>query len=62
MLGVVAIVVGLQLVALYTPLRGFLDLERLGLVDVALCVGVGVALLAVLETEKAWRRRNTAAC
>jgi P-type Ca2+ transporter type 2C len=52
MVGIVALVVGLQLAAIYTPLRGFLDLEPLGAIDLALCVGLGVALLAVLELLK----------
>ncbi len=55
----VAAVVALQLVALYTPLRGFLDLEALGVFDLGVCVGLGAALLAVLEVTKARQRRQT---
>ena len=57
MIAISALVVALQLAALYTPLRSFLDLERLGPLDLALCIGLGVALLAALEVAKAQRRR-----
>lgn len=53
---IAALVVGLQLAALYTPLRDFLSLEPLGLADLALCAGLAVALLATLEAVKAWQR------
>lgn len=53
MLGVAGGVVALQLAAIYTPLRNFLDLEPLGLLDLALCVGLGAALLVLLELSKA---------
>jgi P-type Ca2+ transporter type 2C len=59
MLGIVALVVVLQLLALYTPLNDFLDLEPLGLADLALCVGLGVALMVVMEANK-YRLRRTA--
>jgi Ca2+-transporting ATPase len=52
MLGIVGVVVALQLAALYTPLRGFLDLEPLGVFDLGLCVLLGVVLLVVLDTTK----------
>ncbi len=58
MLATVALVAMLQLVALYTPLGGFLDLESLPLADLGVCIATGAALLAVLEVEKAWRRRR----
>jgi P-type Ca2+ transporter type 2C len=61
MLAIVATVVVLQLVAVYTPLRGFLDLASLPAADLAVCVAIGLSLLAVLEAEKAWRRRRVAA-
>ncbi len=61
MLGLGGVVIALQLVALYTPLNDFLDLEPLAAIDLALCVALGVALLVVLEAEKAWRRRKPAA-
>ncbi len=57
MLAIAGVVVGLQLVAIYTPLRDFLDLERLGLWDLLLCVGAGAVLLVAIETVKAVRRR-----
>jgi Ca2+-transporting ATPase len=57
MLAIAAVVVALQLAALYTPLREFLDLEPLGLLDLMLCIGLGVTLLVVLEAAK-WRRRR----
>ena len=56
LVGIAALVVGLQLAALYTPLRGFLDLEPLGIGDLAICIGMGAGLLAVLEAAKARRR------
>jgi Ca2+-transporting ATPase len=52
MLLTVAGVVTLQLAALYTPLSTFLDLEPLGALDLAICVGLGVALLGLLEGYK----------
>ncbi|HBX76212.1 MAG TPA: ATPase [Acidimicrobiaceae bacterium] len=58
MTGTVVGVSVLQLLALYTPLNGFLDLEPLGLFDLGVCVGSGLVLLAILEGEKAWRRRG----
>jgi Ca2+-transporting ATPase len=56
MVAIVGIVVALQLAAIYTPLRDFLDLEPLGATDLGICVGLGAALLAVLELVKARRR------
>ncbi len=50
-------VVALQLVAIYSPRNGFLDLVALSAVEFGICIGVGVALLVVIETEK-WRRRS----
>ena len=58
MVAVAALVVALQLGAVFTPLRGLLGLEPLGAADLALCVGLGAALLAVLEVVKARRRRQ----
>jgi Ca2+-transporting ATPase len=51
------VVVALQLLAVYTPLNEFLDLETLGLADLGLCLALGLGFLAVLEGEKALRRR-----
>lgn len=56
MLWIVGLVSGLQLLALYTPLNKFLDLVPLSAKQLAICVGLGVALLVVMETEKAFRR------
>jgi Ca2+-transporting ATPase len=55
-----AVVVGLQLAAVFTPLRDFLDLEMISAADLLLCVVLGAGFLAVLEAEKAWRRRGSA--
>jgi Ca2+-transporting ATPase len=57
MLAIAGAVAALQLAALYTPLRSFLGLEPLPAVDLAVCIGMGVGLLVVLETVKAVRRR-----
>ena len=66
MLGIGAVVVGLQLVAIYTPLRNFLDLDPIGAADLAVAVAVGAAFLVVLEVSKivgpsSARRVSTAA-
>ncbi len=58
MLAIAGVVVALQLAALYTPLNGFLDLDPLGAIDLAICLGLGVLLLAVLEAAKARARRT----
>jgi P-type Ca2+ transporter type 2C len=60
MVAIAGAVVGLQLAAVYTPLREFLELEPLGAADLALCVSLGVALLVVLELLKARHRRTLA--
>ena len=52
MLGIAAGVVTLQLAAVYTPLREFLDLDTLSAVDISICALLGVGLLAVIETVK----------
>jgi len=61
MAGIVTLVVLLQFAALYTPLRGFLDVEPLGLVDLGVCVGAGAGLLALMEIERAVMARRRAA-
>ncbi len=58
MLGIIAIVAILQLLAVYSPLRGFLDLEPLRAVDLAVCVAAGVGLFALLEIHKSRLRRR----
>ncbi len=58
MTGTVALVVAvLQLLAVYTPLREFLGLERLSLGDLAICVGLGAVLFVMIELDKLRRRR-----
>ncbi len=51
-----AIVVALQLIALYTPLNTWLNLEPLSAWDLGLCAILGIGLLVVLETTKMYRR------
>jgi Ca2+-transporting ATPase len=59
MLGIAGLVAGLQLLAVYTPLREFLDLETLSAADLAVCVAAGLGLLALVEAVK-WRHRVAA--
>ena len=56
----VAVVLGLMLLALYTPLRGFLDLEPLGVADLGLCALLGAGLLVAMEAAKAGAVRRRA--
>jgi Ca2+-transporting ATPase len=58
MLGVAALVVGLQLLTIYSPLREFLDLDTLDVFDVAICAALGVALLVLVEAVKWVQRRR----
>ena len=60
MLAIAGLVVILQLLAIYTPLRDFLDLEVLGAGDLALCFAFGVGCFAALEGTKAVTRRRAA--
>lgn len=55
--GVVATVIGLTFVALYTPLNELLDVTALGMADLAVCVLGSLVLVAVIEAEKARQRR-----
>jgi Ca2+-transporting ATPase len=57
MAGVVAAVVGLTFVALYTPLNELLDVTALGIADLAVCVAGSLLLVVVIEADKARRRR-----
>ncbi len=59
MLAIATVVIALQLVAIYTPLRDFLDLERLGIVDLVICTATGAALLVILEAVKLRHRRSS---
>jgi P-type Ca2+ transporter type 2C len=56
MWGVIALVVLLQLLALYTPLSLFLGLLPLTAFDLLVCVGLGLLLLTAIELEKLVRR------
>jgi Ca2+-transporting ATPase len=58
MLGVAALVVALQLVAVYSPLNEFLDLDTLAVSDLAICAALGAALLALVEAVKWVQRRR----
>jgi Ca2+-transporting ATPase len=58
LLGIAGFVTALQLAALFTPLRGFLDLEPLGAGDLAICAAAGFTLLITLEVVKARARAN----
>jgi P-type Ca2+ transporter type 2C len=58
LVAIAALVVGLHLAALYTPLRRFLDLEPLGAAHLVLCIALAAGLLAVLEVAKARRRAD----
>ena len=58
MVAIASAVVALQLLAVYSPLNEFLDLEPLGAWDLLLCIGSGAALLVTLETVKAFHRRK----
>jgi P-type Ca2+ transporter type 2C len=58
MLAVLAIVAGLQVIAIYTPLQRFLDLTPLPLVDLGVCIGLGALLLITMEISKATSRKR----
>ena len=60
MWGVIVLVVGLQLVALYTPLGVFLGLTPLTVVDVLVCIGLGLVLFIAVEIEKLFLRVQAA--
>ncbi|MGD9752555.1 MAG: HAD-IC family P-type ATPase, partial [Acidimicrobiia bacterium] len=55
----VAVVLGLMLLALYTPLNGFLDLEPLSAADLGIAALLGVVLLVAMEASKAMKGRST---
>lgn len=59
MWGVIALVVVLQMVALYTPLALFLGLQALSLVDVLVCVVLGIILFVAVEIEKFFLRSRS---
>ena len=60
LVGIASLVVGLQLAAVYTPLREFLDLEPLRAIDLGLCVALALGLLVILEGAKARQRHRPA--
>jgi len=59
MLAIAGVVVGLQLLALYTPLSEFLDIDALSVVDLAVCAAAGIGILALVETVKRVSRRTS---
>lgn len=58
LLWIAALVLALQLAALYTPLGVFLRLEPLGAVDLMIAAATGVGLLVLIESVKAVDRRR----
>ena len=58
MLAIAGGVIALQLLALYTPLSEFLDLDALSAADLAVCVAAGVGLLGLVEIVKAFHRAS----
>lgn len=60
MIGIIALVVGLQVVAVYAPFfsTSLLQVQPLGMQEWLLVTGAGVAMLAGTEIEKWWRRRT----
>ncbi len=59
MLYIAALVVVLQFIAVYTPLREFLDLDTLSAADIGVCALLGVGLLLVVETVKLIDRKRS---
>jgi P-type Ca2+ transporter type 2C len=59
MVGIIALVVGLQVLAVYAPFvsSSLLQVQPLGMVEWLLVVGAGIALLLATELEKWWVRR-----
>ncbi|MFN0096528.1 MAG: cation-translocating P-type ATPase [Dehalococcoidia bacterium] len=62
MVGIVALVVGLQLAALYIPpvADDFLKVEPLGAIDLLIAAGIGSLTLVGIEIEKLFRRSRRA--
>jgi len=59
LLGLVALTVVLQLIAVYAPfLDRFFQVTPLSALELSLCVALGVAVLLLIELEKAWLRRH----
>ena len=59
MLGIAGLVIGLQLLALYTPLSEFLDLDPLSGADLVVCAAAGIGLLTLVEAVKAIHRSTS---
>ena len=58
LLGMVALTFALQLLVLYwTPLQAMFDTTPLSMVDLLITIVAGLAVFAVIEGEKWWRRR-----
>jgi Ca2+-transporting ATPase len=58
MLWIVSLVIALQMIALYTPLSEFLDLDSLNLRDLSVAFGLSFSLILALEVEKMINRRK----
>ncbi len=58
MLAIAGVVIALQLLALYTPLSEFLDVDALSAADLAVCATAGIGLLALVEAVKAVKRAS----
>jgi Ca2+-transporting ATPase len=60
MIGVIALVVGLQVAAVYAPFisTDLLQVQPLGITEWLLAIGAGVAMLLATELEKWWLRRR----
>jgi Ca2+-transporting ATPase len=62
LLGTILLTFALQpLVIYWAPLGGVFGTTALAPFDLALCIGAGLAVFAILELEKWWGRRGTAA-
>ncbi len=60
LLAAVALTVALQAATVYVPaLQAVLHTQALSAADAALCVALAALVFAVVEAEKAWRRRRT---
>ncbi|WP_129672108.1 cation-translocating P-type ATPase [Candidatus Chloroploca sp. Khr17] len=59
MWGIIVLVVGLQVLALFSPLGLFLGLLPLTLNDMLICVGLGILLFVLIEVEKLIQRRRS---
>jgi P-type Ca2+ transporter type 2C len=61
LLGMIVLTFALQLLVLYwSPLQSMFGTTPMGALDLAITVGAGAVVFAVLEAEKWWRRRTAA--